>query len=46
MFRKHLLQERSEPRESHPVIRLSDATVEQARASISQDLEYFRCRER
>ena len=46
MFRTYPYQERSEARESHPPIRLSDATVEQARALISHDLKYPRCRER
>lgn len=46
MFRSNLLPERSEPREGDTVISLSEAAVEQARASISRDVEYPRPRER
>jgi hypothetical protein len=45
MFRGQLLRGRFEPRESYTDIRVSNATAERSRASISHDVEYLRFRE-
>lgn len=46
IFSNHLPRERSEPGGSHGIVRTSNATVKQLRASISHDVEHPRYRER